>query len=165
MSQRELLIKSRNVAIGKPLFDTYAEKVRYEQSRQIPQDYINTFVQMYFLSRGLNFIAQPLYDDITYRKGTAGAAVISKGYEAIRIGTAILRDSELFKTIVHEEIHLRLEIRRRRGSIKSLDIMTRPEMGLWDARGWYLRSEEEYAETTAVRYYQQYIIKYGKFDH
>jgi hypothetical protein len=152
VSLHALIIKIRNVEIGKPIFETYADKVRYEKARQIPQEYINGFVQSHFLSRGMRFAVQPIYDNITYRKGTAGTAVVSKGHEAIKIGTAILRDSELFKTIIHEEMHLRLEMRCREGSIKSLEIITRPETGLKAIDGRYFRSEEEYVEEIALRY-------------
>jgi len=82
--------------------------------------------------------------------------VISQGREAIKVGHAgLIRDSELFKTLAHEEMHLRLMRKARRGHRNSLEVVTHPDPLI----------EEDYVERIAIKYLRMYERAFGKFKH
>lgn len=86
----------------------------------------------------------------------SGSAVLTDGAAAIKIGEkGLVRDSELFKTLVHEEIHLRLIRKARRGRPRALDLVTNPDALV----------EEDYAERVAVRYLRCYERRYTRLKH
>ena len=93
----------------------------------------------------------------------AGAATTVSGMERIRVGyDAIIRDSELFATIFHEEMHLRVMQKALRdqakGKIKAtskwIDLHTGPRI-----------LEEDYIEAVARRYLRKYEDKLEAFAH
>ena len=85
-----------------------------------------------------------------------GSAVIKANEEAIKVGVkALIRDSELFKTLFHEEAHLRLIKKARRGNPHAMEIVTHPDAFI----------EEDYAERIAIRYWQRYEKAFGVFRH
>ena len=83
-----------------------------------------------------------------------GGAITTPGQEAINIGeVALRRDSELFKTLVHEEYHHILARRAMEGSKRAGKILEN------------LDFEERFVERNAIRVYNNYIKKYGEFEH
>jgi len=81
---------------------------------------------------------------------------MSTGREAIKIGaSALIRDSELFKTLIHEEMHLRLLRKARRGHHFALNLVTDPELSL----------EEDYVEAVGVRYLRMHERAFGRLKH
>jgi len=89
----------REVEISAPTFDTLEESLKYSQRFQHPQSFIDEFVKL-FKSR-IKLSADPKYNSMLL---ASGSAVISPGRETIKIGRAgLIRDSELFKTLIHSE--------------------------------------------------------------
>lgn len=141
----------RDVEISAPTFDSLEESLEYTQRFQNPQRFIDEFVK--FHKGRIELSALPKYDS---RITASGSAVISQGQEAIKIGLAgLIRDSELFKTLAHEEMHLRLIRKARRNNLRVLNIVTHPEVSV----------EEDYVEQIAVRYLRMYERAFGKFKH
>ena len=141
----------RDVEISPPTFDTFEESLEYAERFRQPQVFIDQFADL--LRNGLKFSARLKYDQWL---SAAGSAVISAGQEAIKIGqAALIRDSELFKTIVHEEMHLRLIRKAREGRYFALNLVTDPDPSV----------EENYVEDIAVRYLRMYQRAFGKLKH
>jgi hypothetical protein len=147
----------REVDISLPNFASYAEWFAYRQARQNPQVYIDRFVANL---KGVRPSVAPEYDAFLERAGVCGSATISSTIamrvDRIRIGTAYLRDSELFKTIFHEEMHIRVRNYALQGRQHHLRLATDPLNDIL---------EEEYVEDVAIRYYNMYIRRYGAFAH
>lgn len=141
----------RDVEISPPTFDTLEEALAYAERFRQPQMYVEQFAAS--LKGRLRFSA-PLRFDMWL--SASGSAVISPGCEAIKIGeVALVRDSELFKTLVHEEMHLRLIRKARNGNPKALEIVTNPD----------LLVEEDFVEKIAIRYLRMYETVFGQFRH
>jgi hypothetical protein len=141
----------RDVEISPPVFDTLEEALEYAERFQEPQLFIDEFVNAH--RSKVKFSAPLKYDS---RLAASGSAIISPGREAIKIGSiALIRDSELFKTIIHEEMHLRLARKARRGSPFSLNLVTEPDAFV----------EEEYVERIAAKCLSRYERAFGKFKH
>jgi hypothetical protein len=101
----------------------------------------------------IRFSAVPKFDPFLV---AMGSAVIKANEGAIKVGvSALIRDSELFKTIFHEETHLRLLKKARQGNQRALEIVTNPDAFI----------EEDYAEQVALRYWQMYEKAFGQFRH
>lgn len=157
---------ARDVDVTPPVFQDYAEKVKWQHAQQYPQEYIDNFVSVVDQSgkvvggnfRNVRLTKQPQFRQLTFDKGQSGAAIVTKGKEASFIGTAIRRDSELFKTIAHEEMHLRLAERVRRLGGAGVD-------NTWSQIIRDIDLEEEYVEAVAVRYYRMFVAKNGPFPH
>jgi hypothetical protein len=102
---------------------------------------------------GIAFSANPVYEEGLL---ALGSAVITPPHEAIKIGKAgLVRDSELFKTLIHEEMHLRLMRKARNDNLNALLIVTSPDATV----------EEEYVERIAVRCMRLHERRYGKLKH
>ncbi len=141
----------RDVEISPPVFDTLEEALEYAQRFQRPQSFIDEFVKL--LKGRIELSADPKYDP---RLLATESAVISEGREAIKIGrSGLIHDSELFKTLIHEEMHLRLIRKARRDNRCALNIVTYPDVSV----------EEDYVERIAVRYLRMYERASGKFKH
>lgn len=141
----------RDVEISTPTFDTLEEALAYAERFQQPHAFVEQFVAS--LKGRLRFSA-PLKFDAWL--SASGSAVITPGREAIKIGeAALVRDSELFKTLVHEEMHLRLMRKARNGNQMALEIVTNPD----------LLGEEDFVERIAIRYLKMYETVFGKFRH
>ncbi|MGH9799655.1 MAG: hypothetical protein ACRD82_04760 [Blastocatellia bacterium] len=141
----------RDVEISPPTFETLEEALEYAERFQQPQVFVDRFVAS--LKGRLMFSAPLKFDSLL---SASGSAVISPGREAIKIGeAALVRDSELFKTLVHEEMHLRLVQKARSGNQRSLEVVTHPD----------LLVEEDYVERIAIRYLKMYENVFGKFKH
>lgn len=141
----------RDGEISAPIFDTLEESLEYAQRFQHPQSFIDEFVKL--LKGRIKLSAAPKYDSMLF---ASGSAVISQGREAIKIGWAGLkRDSELFKTLVHEEMHLRLMRKAGRDDRRALNLVTHPDVSV----------EEDYVEQIAVRYLRMYERAFGELKH
>ncbi|MDX2041317.1 MAG: hypothetical protein SF097_08710 [Acidobacteriota bacterium] len=141
----------RDVEISPPTFETFEEALGYAERFQQPQAFVTRFVAS--LNGRLRFSAPIKFDSFL---SASGSAVISPGREAIKIGeAALVRDSELFKTLVHEEMHLRLIRKAREGSQRALNFVTDPQIA----------TEEDYVERIAVRYLRMYESAFEKFNH
>lgn len=141
----------RDVEISAPAFDSLEESLEYTRRFQNPQGFIDEFVKL--LKGRIKLSADPKYDS---RIMASGSAIISRGQEAIKIGLAgLICDSELFKTLVHEEMHLRLIRKAERSNLRILNIVTNPDVSV----------EEDYVEQIAVRYLRMYEGAFGKFKH
>lgn len=134
-----------------PTFETLDEALAYGQRFYDPQQFIDEFIAR--LKGHARLSAAPRYDALLV---ASGSAVIAARREAIKIGrAALLRDTELFKTIFHEELHLRLMQRARPGNMHALELVTHPD----------IFAAEEYVELVAARYLRQYELKFGRFKH
>lgn len=141
----------RDVEISPPTFDTLEEALEYAERFQQPQLFVDQFVALF--KWRLRFSALLKFDSLL---SASGSAVISPGRETIKLGeAALIRDSELFKTLIHEEMHLRLRRKARKGNKSALEIVTNPD----------LLVEEDYVERTAIRYLKMYETAFGKFKH
>lgn len=141
----------RDVEISPPTFDTLEEALAYADRFRQPQLFIEQFAASL---KGRSRFSAPLNFDPWL--SASGSAVISPGREVIKVGeTALIRDSELFKTLVHEEMHLRLIRRARNGNQKALEIVTDPD----------LLAEEDFVERIAIRYLKMYEAVWGEFRH
>jgi hypothetical protein len=141
----------RDVEISPPTFESLEEALEYAERFQQPQAFVDQFVAS--LKSKLRFSAPLKFDPWL---SASGSAVISPWREAIKIGeAALVRDSELFKTLVHEEMHLRLIRKARNGSPKALEIVTNPNLLI----------EEDFVERIAIRYLKMYEAVFGKFKH
>lgn len=141
----------RDVEISPPTFDSLAEALEYRQRFQQPQRFIDDFVRG--LQGRIKWSAERRYDKWL---AASGSAIIAAGAEVIKLGEkALVRDSELFKTLIHEELHLRLIRRARRGKHHALDLVTDPQAAV----------EEDYVEQVAVRYLKLYEHSYGRLKH
>jgi len=141
----------RDVEISPPIFNTLEEALEYAERFQRPELFIDEFVNA--IRSRVKFSAQLKYDS---RLAASGSAVISPGRETIKIGAAaLIRDSELFKTIIHEEMHLRLARKTRRGNPFSLNLVTAPDAF----------AEEDYVERIATKCLRHYERAVGKFKH
>ena len=141
----------RDMEIAPPTFATLAEALEYGQRFQQPQQFIETFL------RGLHchiiWSAPVRYDPWL---ASAGSAVLTERAAAIKIGElGLVRDSELFKTLVHEEMHLRLIGKARQGLPHALELVTNPNMLI----------EEDYAERVAIRYLRGYERRFTRLKH
>jgi hypothetical protein len=133
------------------MHDSLEESLEYGQRFQDPAAYIDNFMR--HLKGRIRFSAVPKFDAFLV---AMGSAVIAINQEAIKIGgNALIRDSELFKTILHEEMHLRLFRKARKGNERALEMVTDPDTF----------SEEDYAERVALRYWRMYERTFGKFRH
>lgn len=133
--------------ITPPTFETLEYGRRFEQ----PERFIEGFVQD--LKGSVKLSTTPRYDR---RLASFGSAVLAEGREAIKLGRgALVRDSELFKTIFHEEIHLRLMRKARQGQRRPLGLVMHPDVA----------EEEDYAERVAARYLRAYERRFGQFKH
>jgi RHS repeat-associated protein len=143
--------KLREVEISSPEFSTLDERLEYGERFSRPQEFVDDFVRD--LKGNTRLSEQPTYDP---RLSASGSAVISEGEQAIKVGrSGLIRDSELFKTVFHEEGHLRQIIKARRGNIRALDLVTHPDSAL----------EEVYVESMALRYLRLYERTFGRFRH
>ncbi len=141
----------RDVEIAPPTFDTLEEALAYAERFRQPEVFIKEFVNS--LGGRVRFSAELRYDDWL---SAAGSAVISTGREAIKIGaSALIRDSELFKTAIHEEMHLRLMKKAAEDRRFALDLVTDPDPSV----------EEHYVETVAIRYLRMYERAFGRLKH
>lgn len=141
----------RDVEISPPIFDKLEEALEYAERFQQPQLFVDAFVKA--IRGRIKFSAPLKYDS---HLAASGSAVISLGREMIKIGSAaLIRDSELFKTLVHEEMHLRLAWKARRGNSFSLNLVTEPDVF----------AEENYVEQVAMMYLRRYERAFGKFKH
>ena len=95
-----------------------------------------------------------------FRQGANYDGALS--YPAVPVGAkrtfvgemGLVRDSEFFTTVHHEEMHVRLGRQAAQGNSKALDLLTGP-----------LAGEETYVEAVAARYARMYQRKYGPFQH
>lgn len=65
------------------------------------------------------------------------------------------KSHRLLKTLIHEELHLRLIRKARWGSHHALDLVTDPNVA----------AEEDYVEQVAVRYLKLYERRVGRLRH
>jgi len=141
----------RDVEIAPPTFNTLQEALAYADRFSQPKIFIEEFANS--LGRRVRLSADLRYDAWL---SAAGSAVISAGHEAIKIGrAALIRDSKLFKTVVHEEMHLRLMRKARRGNHLALNLVTDPDLSV----------EEDHVEAVAIRYLRMHERTFGKFRH
>jgi hypothetical protein len=148
---------AREVEIGKPKFNSLDEFNVHAERYSDPQKFIDDFVDNL---QGVKPSRAPRYDPKLQSSGSA--TVGTEEVYRIRLGEqAIHRDSELFKTIFHEEMHLRID---RRINARTLPDSTLSR--LTDSRfNSVLDAEEEYVEMVAVRYYSFYQRKFGSFHY
>jgi hypothetical protein len=140
-----------DIETSPPVFETLEEALEYGQRFQYPQGYIDDFAGR--VMGGVSFSSWPRYDS---RLAACGSAVVTGGREAIKIGRrALIRDTELFRTLAHEEIHLRLMRKARLGNRRALDLVTDPDPAV----------EEDYAERVAERFLKKYERMSGRFRH
>jgi hypothetical protein len=146
-----LAAKAREVEIAKPPFGSLDEFLEHSARYENPQGFIDNFVEN--LKGNVHLSQRPQYNPL-FTEFKPGSAIVTPGQESINIGeTALHRESELFKTIFHEEGHLRLAAKAQRGNQKALSRISS------------LDAEEEYVERVAVRYYERYVKKYGGFKY
>ena len=101
----------------------------------------------------VRFTVTPCFDT---RLAASGSTTWEAGQEAIKIGASgLIRDTELFKTLVHEEMHLRLWRKAQRDQYRALEFLTVSDESL----------EEDYVERVAVRYLRSYEKRWGRFKH
>ena len=115
------------------LGSTSKDWFRYRQRYQNPQQFIDNFIISYRIR--VKFTFPPIFcsDLISFGKARIG--------EFTQIGKkALIRDSELFKTLIHEEIHHRIAARERRSNLKAQRLRSS------------LALEENYADEVASRY-------------
>jgi hypothetical protein len=85
----------RDVEIAPPTHNSLEESLEYGQRFQDPAGYVAEFIGK--LKGRIRFSAVPKFDPFL---AAMGSAVIRANEEAIKIGVnALIRDSELFKTI------------------------------------------------------------------
>lgn len=143
-------MRKREIEIEPPIFDRIEEFYEYAVRRDEPQKFIDEFVGNL---KGLKPFVKPIFAG---KLLNAGSARVEIGKERIRLGEkALIRDSELFKTIFHEEMHLRIMKKAVDGNFRALNLVTDPNRFL----------EEYYAEKVALRYFRFYERKFGMFKH
>jgi XTP/dITP diphosphohydrolase len=121
--------------ISSPSFSRLEDWFRYRQRYQKPQQFIDDFIIQKRIK--VRFTFPP-----TFEPNLAAFGKVRIG-EFTQIGQkALVRDSELCKTLIHEEIHHRLAAREKRGDIKARKL-----------RG-SLALEENYADEAANRYFR-----------
>ena len=148
---------TREVKIGKPNFTNLDEFYEHAARYAYPQGFVDDFVEDL---QGVKPSRRPLYDSTLQPAGSA--TVGGDNVYRIRIGEqGIHRDSELFKTIFHEEMHLRIDKRMRAGNLpdRTLSRLTDPRFES------VLEAEEEYVERVAIRYYSLYRRRFGDFPY
>ena len=125
----------RDIEISPPSFSCLEDWFRYRQRYQRPQQFIDDFIIQKQIK--VRFTFPPTFDA---NLAAFGKARIS---EFTKIGKkALVRDSELCKTLIHEEIHHRLAAREKRGDIKARRLTAS------------LALEENYADEVANRYFR-----------
>lgn len=129
----------REVEVSPPPFDSLDDWHLYKERYNDPQAFIDDFLKRTEMNFETKF--HPTFDKKLQSSGKA------KIGEASLIGErALVRDSELFKTIAHEELHQRLAQRATRGSERAQKLRE------------VLDVEEDYVESVAVRYYKKYSL-------
>jgi len=121
--------------IAPPGFSCLEDWFKYRQRYQNPQQFIDDFIIQKHIR--VRFTFPPTFE---LNLASFGKARIG---EFTKIGKkALVRDSELCKTLIHEEIHHRLAARERQGDIKARKL--RASLAL----------EENYADEAANRYFR-----------
>jgi len=130
-------------------YEAYTALQNYYFARHDIQQFIDRFVADL---QGVKPSVRPVYNR-NLSKLVSGRVLLRPERQSIEIGSGYLRDSELFKTIFHEEMHVRLYLRARESSLRAKKIISDIDV------------EEEYVENVALRYFRFYVRQYGKFEH
>ncbi|BBB62286.1 hypothetical protein UNDKW_4013 [Undibacterium sp. KW1] len=143
----------REVEVSRPDFAHPDDYFAYTERYADPRGFVDDFVSQ---MKGIKPSVDPLYDPKLTSYGSALVAPqVPVGSEVLRIGkSALIRDSELFKSIWHEEMHIRLGRQAQLGNWKAMELTTGP-----------LIHEEIYVERVATRYAKLYQMKHGQFNH
>lgn len=143
-------MRKRETEVEPPTFEKIEEFYEYVRRRDEPQKFLDEFIAEL---KGVKPSVKLIFDA---KLISAGSARVAVGKERIRIGEkALIRDSELFKTVFHEEGHLHLMRKALKGNSRALELVTNPNRF----------PEEEAVEKAAIRYLRLYERRFGKFKH
>jgi hypothetical protein len=143
-------MRKRETEIEPPTFEKIEEFHEYARRRDEPQKFLDEFIAQL---KGIKPSVKPIFDA---KLINAGSVTVVAGKEKMRIGEkALIRDSELFKTVFHEEGHLRLRRKASKDIRRALELVTNPDRF----------PEEEAVEKAAIRYLRFYERRFGKFKH
>ncbi|WP_240358738.1 RHS repeat domain-containing protein [Myxococcus vastator] len=132
--------KFREVEVSAPEFSDLDEWYQYKERYVDPQAFIDGFVVDSCMR--VKFSFRPNFDPKLKSSGKVRLDV------STHIGhPALVRDSELFKTLAHEESHHRLNARAKRGSERATRLRRNIEV------------EEDYVEEVAKRYFRKKSLK------
>ncbi|OWQ46363.1 hypothetical protein CDL60_12820, partial [Roseateles noduli] len=146
-------IKFREVEVKPPQFDNLDDWYAYREARLDGAKYVDDFISD--LKGNARLTVQPEFRQGTNYGGALTFPAVPVGSQKAFVGEmALVRDSELFTTIFHEEMHVRIGERAAAGNVRALDLVTGP-----------LIREENYVESVATRYARMYQNKYGPFQH
>ncbi|VAW62462.1 hypothetical protein MNBD_GAMMA08-1541 [hydrothermal vent metagenome] len=104
-------VRNREIEIESPSFESLNDYFEYGQRFENPQSFINEFIINQKIN--VNFSFKPKFDSNIVSSGKARI-----GKETLIGEKALVRDSELFKTLAHEEGHQRLKIRAVKEQLK-----------------------------------------------
>ncbi|WP_226994138.1 RHS repeat-associated core domain-containing protein [Myxococcus hansupus] len=128
--------KLREVEVSAPDFSDLDEWYQYKERYVDPQAFIDNFIVENRMR--VEFTFKPGFEP---RLKSSGKAKLDS---STQIGeSALIRDSELFKTLAHEEAHHRLNERAKRGSGRAERLRRTMEV------------EENYVEEVAKRYFRK----------
>ncbi|RKI37803.1 hypothetical protein D7Y27_24905 [Corallococcus sp. AB004] len=139
-SAEALPAKLREVEVSPPSFSDRDDWYTYKDRYSDPQAFVDDFIENQPMN--VEFTFKPTYDP---RLQSSGKAKL--GYASLIGEKALVRDSELFKTLAHEEMHQRLWRRLERGSERAKKLTETLDI------------EEDYVESVAVRYYRMWSRK------
>jgi len=132
--KNEILFR-RESEINPPSFSCLEDWFKYRRRYQEPQQFIDDFIRQKNIQ--VRFTFPPTFEPnlVSFGKVRIG--------EFTKIGEkALVRDSELCKTLIHEEIHHRLAAREQRGNLRARQIRLS------------LALEESYADEVTNRYFR-----------
>ena len=146
-------VKFREVEVQPPEFSNLDDWYAYKEARSDGAQYLSDFTSN--LKGNARLTVQPQFRQGANYGGALSYPAVPVGAEQTFVGEmALVRDSELFTTMYHEEMHVRLGRQAAAGNSKALDLITGP-----------LNVEENYVESVAARYARMYQNKYGPFQH
>jgi len=146
-------LKFREVEVKPPEFNNLDDWYAYKEARSDGAKYLGDFVSN--LKGNVRLTVQPEFRQGSNYGGALSYPAVPVGAERTFVGEmGLVTDSELFKTVFHEEMHVRLGRQAASGNYKALDLLTGP-----------LSFEENYVEAVATRYSRMYQNKFGAFQH
>jgi len=141
------------VEVQPPEFNNLDDWYAYKDARRDGGKYLSDFISN--LKGNIKLTVQPEFRQGANYGGALSYPAVPVGAERTFVGEmALVRDSELFTTVYHEEMHVRLGQQAAAGNQKALDLITGP-----------LSAEESYVEAVAARYARMYQNKFGPFQH
>ncbi len=111
-------VKFREVEVRPPEFSNLDDRYAYKDARSAEAKYLGDFVSS--LKGNSSFTVQPEFRQGANYGGALSYPAVSVGAERTFVGEmGLVRDSELFKTVYHEEMHVRLGRQAADGNLKA----------------------------------------------